>query len=269
MSARFGLLGEVLGYSMSPAIHRQIFEAYHLDASYTLIELNKEEFSSEAGLLRLKVFDGFNVTTPYKEMIMKHLDEIDPFAESIGAVNTVLKKEDKWIGYNTDYFGFVATLSEIEKRMGKMRSAMIMGSGGAAKVVITGLKASGFERIIIVSRKPYEAKLKFPDLTCITYADVVEDVDLLINATPYGQKIVDTDHDAYEKLFERTRFFYDLNYNPPKTLLMEMAEATGVASINGLEMLAIQAVKAEEIWWDKALNNEAIINQIIKRIKSR
>lgn len=269
MSARFGLLGEVLGYSMSPAIHRQIFEAYHLDASYTLIELNKEEFSSEAGLLRLKVFDGFNVTTPYKEMIMKHLDEIDLFAESIGAVNTVLKKEDKWIGYNTDYFGFVATLSEIEKRVGKMRSAMIMGSGGAAKVVITGLKASGFERIVIVSRKPYEAKLKFPDLTCITYADVVEDVDLLINATPYGQKIVDTDHDAYEKLFERTRFFYDLNYNPPKTLLMEMAEATGVASINGLEMLAIQAVKAEEIWWDKALNNEAIINQIIKRIKSR
>lgn len=269
MSARFGLLGEALGYSMSPVIHRQIFEAYHLDASYTLIELSKEAFASEAGILRLKSFDGFNVTTPYKEMIMEHLDEIDPFAESIGAVNTVLKKEDRWIGYNTDYFGFVATLDAIEKKMGKMRSAMIMGSGGAAKVVIAGLKASGFERIIIVSRKPYEAKLKFPDLTCITYADVVEDVDLLINATPYGQKIVDKDQSIYEKLFERTRFFYDLNYNPPKTLLMEMAEATGVASINGLEMLAIQAVKAEEIWWDKALNDEALINQIIKRIKSR
>lgn len=269
MSARFGLLGELISYSMSPVIHGIILESGNLDGTYELIELSKEAFSSEMGTLRLKAFDGFNVTTPYKEEIMKVLDEIDPFAEVIGAVNTVVKRDGRWIGYNTDYYGFMVTVDGIKRKIGDINSALVMGTGGAAKVAVKGLIDSGVKQVTIVSRSPVAAKEKFENLTCISYSEATMAVDLVVNATPYGQKSM-TDITGFDAdFFRRTKFLYDLNYNPARTVLMEMASEFGVESIGGLEMLAVQAIKAEEIWWEKSFFEEALMNRIIEAIKSR
>lgn len=269
MSAKFGLLGELISYSMSPVIHGIILESGNLDGTYELIELSKEAFSSEAGRLRLKAFDGFNVTTPYKEEIMKILDEIDPFAEVIGAVNTVVNRDGRWIGYNTDYYGFMATVDGIKRKMGDIHSALVMGTGGAARVAVKGLIDTGVKQVTIVSRSPMAAKEKFGNLSCISYNEATMAVDLVVNATPYGQKSTSVISGLDTDFLKRAKFLYDLNYSPPRTILMEMASEVGIESVGGLEMLAIQAIKAEEIWWGKSFVEDALMNRIIEAIKSR
>lgn len=268
MKARFGLLGEVLGYSLSPRLHETIFEMCRLEASYDLIEIPREAFLLSDTKKILSAYKGFNVTIPYKEMIIPLLDEIDPFAVQIGAVNTVLNRDGKFFGYNTDYFGFVETLKSFENKLGQKETAVILGSGGAAKMAVKGLETLGFKRIVIVSRNPLEASKKFEFLECTDYAALPIRADLMVNCTPIGQKTIDFDIKLDDSWFSSINFFYDLNYNPPETLLMKHAQSQGVQTINGLRMLAFQAIKAEEIWWNQSFDVDVLAEKVTNLIKS-
>lgn len=265
MSKHFGLLGEVLSYSMSPKIHQTLYEMLGIQATYELVEIPLEAFTEETTRAKLNRLDGFNVTIPYKELVIPLLDDIDPAAARIGAVNTVVNENGTFKGYNTDYYGFAICINEvgIEKR----HRAIVLGTGGAAKMAVVALEDLGFEEIVIVSRNPLNAQLKFFGHDCIDYATFNKlklRSDLLINCTPMGQKVIETTETLENEALKSQGFIFDLNYTPQVTPLLAQGNALGVQGINGLKMLIAQAIKAEAIWLQRPLPVREITNEILK-----
>lgn len=239
-----------------------------IQATYDLVEIPLEAFSSEATRIKLKRLDGFNVTIPYKELIIPLLDDIDPAAARIGAVNTVVNENGIFKGYNTDYYGFMISLNEtgIEKR----HRAIVLGTGGAAKMAVVALEDLGFEEIVIVSRNPLNAISKFTNHKCIDYMmfnQLKLTSNLLVNCTPMGQKVIEAGEMIGNEALSNQGFIFDLNYNPSVTPLLAQGHALGIHGINGFKMLIAQAVKAEAIWLQKPLPVEEITKEILKRLK--
>jgi len=267
MNKRFGLLGETLSYSLSPKIHQMIYDTLSVEATYELVEIPMEAFAGELTRARLKRLDGFNVTTPYKELIFQQLDDIDPIAARIGAVNTVINENGKFKGYNTDYYGFMISISTIGFKT--RHRAVVLGTGGAAKMAVIALEDLGFEEIVILSRNPNNARLKFEKHTCIDY-DLFNRQsiasDLLVNCTPVGQKVIEVTETIENEALSRQGFLFDLNYTPLETPLLAQGHALGIRGKNGIEMLVAQAVKANEIWLHMPHSLEKITREITDKI---
>ena len=171
----YGLLGEKLSHSLSPRINKIILEKNNTEGAYKLFEIPKdrlEDFVESVKLLKIK---GFNVTIPYKESIMEYLDYISDEATRIGAVNTVMLRENKLYGYNTDYFGIGVMIKSKNIEL-KNKTAVILGSGGACKAVITYLLDNDIEKIYIVSRTPESISLNMLNkrISIINYDELNE-----------------------------------------------------------------------------------------------
>ena len=252
--ANYALLGEKLSHSYSPIIHKKIFEAYNLDASYSLLECKKEELVGIINSLREGKYQGFNVTIPYKIEVMKYLDEISPEALAIGSVNTIAYKDGKVIGYNTDYFGFYNELLTYNIPV-KDKDCYILGTGGASLALYKALIDLG-GNVKYVSRNPKN------DNT-ITYEELNDrNIDLLVNATPVGMYPNVGLSPVDSETAKRSKYVVDIIFNPKRTkLLMDKG-----SDFNGLLMLVGQAVKAEEIWQDKKYPSD--INKLLKEIEA-
>lgn len=244
-----GLIGEHLGHSFSKMIHAEI-----TDYSYELVELTPENVGD---FVKNGKLDAFNVTIPYKKTVMPFLDRISPEAQRIGAVNTVVRRNDGTIdGYNTDYFGFDGMLnaSKIDP-MGK--KAVILGNGGASLTVQAVLADRGVRETVVV------------DLGLENNYDNIHkhfDADIIVNATPVGmypkngKSLVSLDN------FKSCIGVLDVIYNPSKTALLLDAERHGIKHMNGLYMLVAQAVKAYEFFTDSKAEVE-IIEEITEKIE--
>lgn len=240
----YGLLGEKLGHSFSKEIHNLIGKY-----QYDLYEKKIDEIDDflKSGI------DGFNVTIPYKIEIMKYLDEISPIAKKIGCVNTVYKKDGKWAGDNTDYFGFKYTLESLNV---EISSAIILGDGATSKTVATVLedKKIEFQKI---SRKetPY-------------YSQIEEflNVELIVNTTPIGMYPNNGENLISIKNFKNLKGVIDVVYNPLITSLLFEAREMGIPHSNGLMMLVAQAVKAAEIFTETKIDNiREITSEMMKQ----
>ena len=232
---RFGLLGKTLKHSYSPQIHKQLAKY-----SYELVELEPNKLES---FVKSDNLDGFNVTIPYKQEIIKYLDNIDESAKEIGAVNTVVKKGDKFFGYNTDCFGMEYALKRAKIPL-KDKCVMILGSGGTSLTAQVVAKNAGAKEIIVVSRS---GKVNYEN--CYDCSGV----EVIINATPVG-----TYPNNHECLIDLSRFnnligVFDVIYNPSLTRLLYQAKKLGINYSNGLPMLVAQAKKASEFFEDISL----------------
>lgn len=245
MEKVFGLIGATVSHSFSKAYFDEKFFREGLrDYHYELFPLNN--ISEIESLLKdTKGLTGLNVTIPYKEQILKYLDEVDGFAKKIGAVNVVKIKDGKLKGFNTDSDAFLETL---EKWLPKDKTfkALVLGTGGSSKAVQEALKKLKIE-YQLVSR---EAKKGL-----ITYEDINKDPkpitesNLIINTTPLGMSPntetmppIDYEHIGSD------HYVYDLIYNPARTLFLQRSEMRGATIKNGLEMLHVQAEKSWTIW---------------------
>lgn len=240
----YGLIGEKLGHSFSKEIHQKL-----ANYDYRLIELNKDEFKK---FMTTREFEGINVTIPYKEAVIPYLDELDTNAEKIGAVNTVIKKNNKLIGYNTDFDGLIYLLKTNNIEI-KNKTVMILGTGGTSKTISAVCGELGAAMIYKVSRNggmyfSYEQ------------AETLDDVQVIFNASPKGMY-----PDNYAMPFNITVFpklesVVDVVYNPLNTNLVLLAAAQGLNTVGGLEMLVAQAKKAAEIFTgterDDKINSE-------------
>lgn len=245
MEKIFGLIGATVSHSFSKSYFDEKFFREGLrDHHYELFPLEKIQ-DVENLLKNTKGLSGLNVTLPYKEQVMKYLDEVDPAAKEIGAVNVVKIEEGKVKGYNTDSAAFLET---IEKWLPKEQkfSAIILGTGGSSKAVrqaLTKLKIS----FKTVSRDKGKGDLTYDDLK--NNAAIVKESLLVINTTPLGM-YPQTDlvpPIPYECL-TKNHYVYDLIYNPARTMFLQKAEMRGAMIKNGLEMLHIQAEKSWQIW---------------------
>lgn len=245
MEKVYGLIGLTVSHSFSKTYFDEKFFREGLrDHRYELFPLKTIQ-EVETLIKETKGLQGLNVTIPYKESVMKHLDEVDPVAKKIGAVNVIKFKDGKRAGYNTDFMAFYETLV---KWLPKDRSfkALILGTGGSSKAVQEALKKAGIE-FQLVSREKKKNVLTYEEVN--KQPSTISTHHLIINTTPLGMhpntdSIPPLDYEHFTK----NHFVYDLIYNPARTLFLQKAEMRGATIKNGLEMLHVQAEKSWEIW---------------------
>ncbi len=246
----YGLLGEHLTHSFSPQIHSELG-----NDDYRLFEISPKKLES---FMQEHSFEGVNVTIPYKKAVIPYLDVISDEAEKIGAVNTVLLRDGKLYGYNTDYFGFRYMLEKSGIDV-KGKKAVILGSGGACATVRAVLRDCGARDIAVVGRN---GENNYNNL----YLHF--DGDVIVNTTPVGmypnnmQSLVNLDD------FKNLSGVLDVVYNPLKTKLILDAEERNVPCLSGLSMLVAQAKKAHEIFFDTTVDT-SICEKIEKNLYLR
>lgn len=243
----YGLIGFPLVHSFSQTFFNQKFESEGINARYVNFEIPDigdlmEVFAENPSLA------GLNVTIPYKQQVIPYLDELDPLASRIGAVNVIKimrgKKDNdiKLTGYNSDCNAFVNSIRPMlgEKHTG----ALVLGSGGASRAVCVGLEELGVNPLV-VSRTPGEGAIGYGEIT----PEVMASHKVIVNTTPLGMyPHVDECPDIPYDLLGPDFLCYDLLYNPEETLFMKRAAARGAVTKNGLEMLLLQAFESWEIW---------------------
>ncbi len=247
----YGLLGEHLSHSYSKIIHEYIFNNLNIDADYSLIECDINQLGYYIDELKKGKYAGFNVTIPYKKEIIKYLDILDDKALKIGSVNTIYVKNDKVIGSNTDYDGFLETI-RINNIDVLNKECYILGTGGASLAINAVLKDLG-GNCYFVSRNPKLNQKGYNELEN-------SKIDILVNTTPIGMYPNINECLIDKKILEKINVVIDIIFNPKKTKLLEYASS----SINGITMLIYQAIKAEEIWQNKTINID--INELEKMI---
>lgn len=238
---KYGLIGEKLGHSFSKVVHSKI-----ADYDYDLCEISRDDIDD---FMKKRDFYGINVTIPYKQTVIPYLDEISEEAKSIGAVNTIVNKDGKLYGYNTDFFGLK---SLIERNnidiLGK--TVLILGSGGTSKTANAVCKSLGAEKVYTVSRSGGEGLITYNDAEKI-------DAQVIINTTPCGMYPKNLDKPIDIELYPNLEAVVDVIYNPIKTQLVLSAHKKGIKAVGGLYMLYAQAVAAAEIFLEKEIKVDA------------
>jgi shikimate dehydrogenase len=235
-----GLLGKSLEHSFSKSYFEAKFEREkllnHTYSNFELATIDKlPELIQKHPKLR-----GLNVTIPYKESVIPFLDDISDEANEVGAVNTILIKDGKLSGFNTDVFGFVNSIKPIIK---PPSNALILGTGGAAKAIAFGLTQLGVTHKL-VSRNPQKNELSYQEAS-----KNLQSYSILIHTTPLGTfPNISAKPPIHLNKLSKNHLVYDLIYNPSKTLLLQEAEKFGATIKNGLEMLQLQANKSWLIW---------------------
>ena len=240
----YGLIGKSLSHSFSKKYFAEKFAHLGLtDSEYINIEIEAiEEFVEKVKELQPK---GLNVTVPYKELIIPYLDELDEVAKEIGAVNTVVFKNGKLKGYNTDAFGFYQSIKPFFKS--QHERALILGTGGASKAIEYVLKQYGVEVMFASRNDSKNNVLNWNDIN----ENVIKHHLLIINCTPLGMfPNVDSKPDIPYSALSNNHLSVDLVYNPDETLFLKLGKENGAKVINGLTMLQQQAEKSWRLWND-------------------
>ena len=251
----FGLIGQQISYSKSPAIHTFMAPYLNVPFKYDILDVKKEDLASLIQALKKGQYHGFNVTIPYKEEVLKYVDCLTEHAHRIGAVNTLYEKDGKICGDNTDYEGFKGLL-KLNHISIKKKRVYILGTGGAAKAVYAVLKDLG-AIITVVSRKPH---LSDVFSRVIGYQSMNPDeIDIIVNATPIGT-YPNIDECPINIDIVKSKTVIDLIYNPIQTKLVKHAKK----GIGGLDMLIIQALHSEMDWLERPIK---IKKKLMKQIK--
>lgn len=242
---KYGLIGKNISYSFSKKYFTEKFKDLKLNNySYDNFDIQSiEEFPTMYDAV-IDSIQGFNVTIPYKQEIIKYLDEIDDDAKAIGAVNTIkISSKGKLKGYNTDIYGFENSLKPLLKS--NVKKALILGTGGASKAIAYVLNKNDIS-FNFVSRNAIRPKtISYDDLT----EEVISNHQLIINCTPLGTfpNIENSPDIPYEFLTDK-HFLFDLVYNPSITVFLAKGKKQGAIIKNGEEMLQLQADRAWQIW---------------------
>ena len=256
-----GIIGDPIEHTMSPAMHNAAFQTLGLDYTYVPFRVKSLELKKAIEGIRGLNLRGLNVTIPHKVAVMQFLDRIDPLAEKIGAVNTIVNDDGILSGYNTDATGFLQTLHDKDVDP-EDKKVLLLGAGGAARAignVLAGEKA----RITILNRRQelswaedlahlltrhYGAKVNIGELTPENLQRAIEGVDIVVNSTSLGMSPDDDQTPVPADLLGASLTVFDVVYNPYETRLLREAKAAGAKTISGLEMLVRQGAIAFEKW---------------------
>ena len=252
---RYAVIGHPIGHTMSPFIHKRLFDLAEIDAEYTKIDIAPENLAEECERT-LKHLDGYNITIPHKQSIIPHLDSLSDKAALYGSVNTVSNAGGRSKGFTTDPDGFIKAMEsagiELDGRI------MILGCGGAARAIAyeLALRNKPFEFAVRrqsvgkagllcldVTRKIPTAEVSFGLID-----QIIGTVDVLINATPVGMYPNVDEQPIHNCAIGRCKAVFDAIYNPLETTLVKRAKANGSKAVGGMSMLVWQAVAAHEIW---------------------
>lgn len=241
---KLGLLGRNISYSFSRTYFKEKFKKENIEHT-TYENFDIESIAHFPAIIKnTKNLKGLNVTIPYKRDVMPYLHKINKKAKAIGAVNTIkISKKGKLIGYNTDCYGFLKSLKPYIKPHHK--KALILGTGGASKAVVYSLKKLGIDYNYVSRKQSKEINLTYNSLTEHT----IKEYQIIINCTPLGTfpNVEDCPNIPYQAI-SNDHILFDLIYNPEETTFLKRGKQNKAITINGLNMLKLQAEKAWSIW---------------------
>ena len=261
----FAVIGHPIGHTMSPFIHKRLFELAHESGDYTILDVSPDELPQKIKILN--ELAGYNITIPNKQAIIPYLDTLDKKAALYGSVNTV-KNGSVREGFTTDPNGFLKALEY--GNINFSGNIAIIGCGGAARTFLYEAALAGCQVTLAardITKADFLAKeaiQKIPNAninTCLI-SDLNGEFDLLANATPVGMYPHTNSMPVSEKALSKCRNVFDAIYNPLETVLIQKAKANGSNAVGGMSMLVWQAVAAHEIW-DNSVYNINDINQLI------
>ena len=269
-----GLLGDPVSHSLSPVMQNAAIKEMNLNFCYLAFPCKNEELSIVLDSMRVIECQGLNITIPHKNSVAKLCDELTPLAKSVGAVNTLLPREEGgWYGTNTDVEGFISPL--INKKDLKKDQAIIIGSGGSARAVLAGLRILNYKKIIIITRnkdslnkflgdaknenkmKSAEIEIKGTLESDTNIKNYIKEANLIINTTPIGLQKLSHEENQTKKMplseniwshLEQKTTLYDLIYIPRPTEWLKFGEKIGCQTIDGLEMLIHQGAASLRLW---------------------
>ncbi len=271
MTQYIGLIGYPLKHSISPDFQQAALDEYKLDIQYRVQETTAEVLPEIVHQLRLPYNLGANVTVPYKEDVIPMLDEVDNQASAIGAVNTIVNRNSRLVGYNTDAHGFIQALQLEAGFEARNKHAVLLGAGGAARAVSFALLWENIGSLVIVNRTPARAKALVESLSqyvrdagmrveiaalpwqSLENQDTIRNCQLIVNCTTLGTRfsLQENQSPLDVNLIAAHALVYDLVYNPTETPLLKLARKAGASVISGLSMLIYQGAAAFELWVEK------------------
>jgi shikimate dehydrogenase len=266
MTKFVGLIGNKLKHSISPIFQQAAFDYLGLDIRYEVWETAKDELPNVVEGIRDASRLGANVTIPYKEAVLPLLDDVDSDARRIGAVNTIVNRGDKLIGYNTDSSGFLKALREDGGFSPRNKRAVLLGAGGVARAVGFALVDAGVKSLVILNRTQsrgealaWDLKVSDTEVVALSWKDgktltALAECNLLVNCTSVGMK--DSAGEGRSPigigLIPKRALVYDVVYNPIETPLISAAKKAGARTLGGLPMLVYQGAASFELWTGKS-----------------
>ncbi len=247
------IIGDPVEHSLSPAMHNAAYEALYIDDQFvfTAAHVNVEDVKKVVEAVRVMGIRGLTCTMPHKLEVMKFLDEIDPVAKKIGAVNTVVNDNGVLTGYNTDWLGIVTPLNMIARSL-KDKRAAIVGAGGAARAMIYGLTTNG-AKVKIFNRTIEKAQQLAEEFGCdaggLEELSEVKNYDIILNSTSIGME-GDTNSPIPSEFINNKQIIFDAVYMPYETQLLKDAKKKGAQVIHGIDMLLYQGTPQFELYTD-------------------
>ncbi len=263
MTMRLAIIGDPVGHSISPAIYNATFPAMAIDARYEAWPTPRDQVAAAIKKLRADDMMGMNVTVPHKEAVLEFLDEVEPGARAIGAVNCITKRDGRLVGHNTDKAGFVESLRNAGFEP-SLRRVLVLGVGGSARAVCVGLIEAGAANITLAGRRPEAVASLAAHLRSTHPEASIDEVgmehgvlgvataaaDLVVNTTPVGMHGTGSEDESPLPAAYLCQGLWvcDLVYRPPQPRLLQDADAAGAHTLGGLEMLVLQAVESVRLW---------------------
>ena len=262
MTRLAGIFGYPLGHSISPRFQQAAFDHCSLDVSYEAWPVAADSLEPEVRKLRDDGYLGANVTVPHKERVRSYLDDLDPLAEALGAVNTIVKEDGRLAGYNTDAHGFMEALRRDGACDPKGLTVLVLGAGGAARAAVFALVDAGVASLTISNRTLARAESLASEFEAASadveavpmeepaLAGACKKADLIVNTTSMGMRhgLAERETPLKASTIRTQTMVYDLVYNPAETPLLAEAKAAGAKTLGGLPMLVYQGAASFELW---------------------
>jgi len=276
----FCVIGDPIEHSLSPIMHNAAFRHLKIDAVYVAFKVKEGMLEDVVRCMRSLGICGMNVTMPHKTAIVKYMDENDPAAKFVGAVNTVLNADGKLVGFNTDGIGAQRALEENHVKP-KGKKFLLMGAGGAGRAIAFQLAQEADELVILnrdsnkarvladALRKRFNKKVVGESLSYNVLKDWIKDVNVLINATSVGMHPHQNETLIEKSLLRPELTVMDIVYDPIETRLLKDAKSVGAKVIYGTEMLVFQGAASFEIWFNRPAPVNVMREAIMERLQAR
>jgi shikimate dehydrogenase len=269
VSRAYGIIGWPLGHTLSPALHNWGFTELGLEAHYKAWPLEPANLPAFMERVRTEPIHGLSVTIPHKRAVMDHLDRVSDRAKTIGAVNTVYWDGEDLCGENTDVIGVVAPLRPLDSLL---RSALVLGAGGAARAAVAGFLELGIPRVAVSNRTRSKGEALAADFNadCVPWDERMDgDWDLVCNTTPLGmagdlEGVTPWEADR----FRPDAVAYDIVYNPLETRFLAEAGAAGCRTVSGLEMFLHQGLAQFRLWTGLDMNEPGARRLLLTALRS-
>ena len=266
---QFVVIGNPINHSLSPNLHNYVYKSLKIDAEYKKKKVSTKDLPQLMDGIRNGDLSGVNVTIPHKEVIMQYLDEINPRANNIGAVNIVYKDGSKLIGNNTDWYGFLMALKSNDIEIFE-KEVLVLGAGGVSKSILYALKKLGVKKIILLNRT-LEKAVQLQDnlvhaLPLTESVQMIKNDSILINTTPIGMQSKKSPIDL--GLINKNQTLIDIIYNPFETAMLKFGKKIGAKTLNGLDMFIHQGLISMDLWFGKDISKQVNYNEIKTYLKN-